>query len=82
MVLQVVAGSLHVQEHGVSPPDVLHVHLARFPLGRQQGAGGDKLDGVPERGGLANLGEELQGFLGHLNVFLLASGLDNLSDFV
>lgn len=82
MVLQVIARSLHVQEHRVGSADVQHVHLSRLSLRSQQGTSCNQLDGITQGCVHADFSQEDEGFFSHLNVLLLASGFDDLPNFV
>lgn len=82
MVLQVIAWSLHIQEHRVGPADVRHVHLGWLSLGSQQGTSCNQLDGITQGSIHADFGQEDKGFFSHLDVLLLASGFDDLPHFV
>merc|ERR1719201_3009477 len=59
--------ALHIDKEGVHPLDVLHLDLDALPLGADEGGGDDQLDRVAQRGLDADLGEQRECVLGHLD---------------
>lgn len=82
MVFEIFTWSFHIQKHAIGTPDVDKVNLTGLSLACQQGTCGDQLNGVTKGGVYSNLGQEFQGFFSHLHIFFLATGFNDLSDFL
>lgn len=73
--LEELEASLLIAEVAENLDEVWDLNRRSFPAERDEVCGGDQLEGIPERGVIADVGERLEGGVGDGDVLLLAPGM-------